>query len=122
MKANTYPKNTYPRRRPSKYEVQEQQPFRKKLMEAFLTQFIICAIIVSVIFGAQLLGLPKVNESVDKVKTIITYSPSLKEIAQGAKDGMVILTDKISPKSQEVISREKNDEEIPLIIVDDEIF
>lgn len=122
MRSNTYQNNAYQRRSPSRKPVPNQPAFGKRLIEEFLTQLTICILVTGVIFGAQVLRLPNISKSVDKVKTIITYSPSLKEIVQEAKEGTSALVEKISSRDAKVNDQEGNTQEIPIIIVDDEIF
>ncbi len=117
MNNNTYQNTAYPRKSPSRYEEPEKPALSKRLIEAFLTQLTICALIIGGVFGAHLLKLPNINEGVAKVKTIITYSPSLREIAAEAKDGASALMGRMNPSNKEV-----NQNETPMIIVDDEIF
>ena len=116
---NIYPKakNAYPRRRPSRFQEPDKIGLGQRLAEALLTQCTICALVTGLIFGAQLLKLPNINTSISKVKTMITYSPSLKEIAKEASQGASSLINKIKSQDQVI-----DHEEIPIILVDDEIF
>lgn len=117
MSYNNYQLNTYPRRSLPRYQEAEKPALGKRLIEAFLTQFAICALVTGVIFGAQFLKLPNINQNVEKVKTIITYSPSLKELTRQAKNGVSAIMHKISSSDEGI-----NQTEMPIIIVDDEIF
>ncbi len=117
MSYNNYQPNTYPRRSLSRYEEAKKPALGKRLIEAFLTQFTICALVTGVVFGARFLKLPNIKQNIEKVKTIITYSPSLKELTIQAKNGASALMQKINPEDQGA-----KQIEIPIIIVDDEIF
>lgn len=117
MRYNNYQNNAYPKRNPLRYQEREKPSLGKRLIEAFLTQFTICVLVTGGVFGAQLLKLPNINQSVDKVKTIITYSPSLKEFAMEAKEGVSTLIGRAN-SGYEVIDQT----DMPIIIVDDEIF
>lgn len=110
MRNNTYSNNAYPRRNPSRFKETEKVTLGKRLGESLVTQFTICALVTGTIFGAQALKLPNINESVTKIKTMITYSPSLKEFASSLKAKI-----KSPDQGYEL-------EEMPIIIVDDEIF
>ena len=108
---------TYPRRSPVRAVEVDKPAMSKRLMEEFVTQLIICTLITGTVFGAQLLKVPKVDQSLSKVKTIITYSPSLKEIAKETKDGLMTLIGRMSSQDQVL-----DGDYTPIILVDDEIF
>lgn len=127
MRYNNYQTNTYRRRSAPRASSPKNQPaqkphFIKSLAQEFWAQLVICALVMGVVFGAQFLKLPNMNDSIAKMKTILTYSPSLGEIVAGAKEGTSALIDKISSGDKQVNDMDINSEEMPIIIVDDEIF
>ena len=134
MRYNTYQPSTYGKkdssrsssrsttRGTSKNEVIEKPGLGKRLIEEFMTQLIVCTLVSGVIFGAQLLKLPNMSRSLAKIKTIITYSPSLTEVVEEFKEGTSILVEKINNAGKEVKDQEISVEDAPIILVDDEIF
>lgn len=107
--------NMYNNRRQARYGEPKTPPIGKKLMEQFLTQVVVCAVLIIAIISVQLLGFKQVETGLDKVKSAIVYSPSLDEITQNTKD---IFLNIISS-----IKREDQDEAIiPVISIDDEVF
>lgn len=108
---------SYESRRQARYGVAKKASVGQRLVEQFLTQLIISGLILGLIFGAQLLGIEKINGSMGKVKSAITYSPSFDEIAKNTKE-------KSSGLIQRLVSRNQalDQEEIPKIIIDDQVF
>ncbi len=123
MRYNNDKNNAYPRRSPVRHQATKKAEFSKRLIEEFLTQFALCVLVIGIIFGAKLLKFTNINDPIAKVQAMITYSPSLKEITEEAKELVSILAERIgSNEKSKVYNQEINRQETPIIIVDDEIF
>ena len=107
--------NTYYYTRQSRYKEPKVPSIGKKLIEQFLTQVVVCAIFIILIIGSQLLGIKQVNSSMDKIRSAITYSPSLDEIAQNTKDVFSVIISRVKREDE-------NEETVPVILIDDEVF
>lgn len=118
MKYNNYNTNNYPRRRPSRTNKIEKTGYTQKLLEEVLTQFLICSLVTITIFATQLLKIDGVDRSLTKLKSAITYSPSLKEVVEEIKEGSNTIIDKINHDNQ--VTSDSGTE--PVILVDDEVF
>ncbi len=118
MRYNSYQTNNYPRRRTVRPKEPEKIGYAKKLIEELLTQLIICTLVTLIIFASQLLKVGGVDKSISKLKSAITYTPSLKEIANEVKEGTNTIAEKMNYNKQ--VNGDSVEE--PIILVDDEVF
>lgn len=117
MRTSYYQNVNYQRRRQSRYEKEKTPALGQKLIEQVLTQFVICTFIIGTLLGAKFLGFKQFNGAMEKVKIAITYSPSLDEMAKEAKEVTSALVDRVRSTDNSI-----EDDYMPEIIIDDEIF
>lgn len=105
----------YNTRRQQRYQTSQTPSIGKKLIEQFLTQVVVCVLLVMVIIGAQLLGFKQIDSGMYRMKMAIVYSPSLDEMTQKAKNVMAIIMERVNQKEQ-------NQEITPVISIDNDVL
>ena len=96
-------------RRLNRYQQNDTPSIMKKLLEQIVTQFIICIILIGLIFGAQWLKINQVEESVQKVKLAVAHSLSWNDIVEGLKNTTMIIMDKGSNEPTENLDEQEED-------------
>lgn len=107
--------NTYNNRRQVRSRTPEPPSIGERLVEQFLTQVVVCSLLIIIIVGVQLLGIKQFESGINKMKSAIVYSPSFNEIAENAKSTFAEIRDSI-------IADDKKEETIPVILIDDEVL
>lgn len=107
--------NGYSSRRQQRYEIAQTPPVGKKLIEQFLTQVVVCALLIILIIGVQLLGFRQIDSRINRIKVAIAYSPSLDEMTQSAKDALALIINRVNLK-------DKSEEITPVISIDNDVF
>ena len=113
--------NEYNTRRQQRYQATQTPPIGKKLMEQFITQMVVCVLLVGAIVGAQFLGYKQIDPAINKIKMAIVYSPSLDEMAQKAKDTLAIMMERVNLKDENE-DKDKEEETIPVISIDNDVL
>ncbi len=67
------------------------------------------------IIGAQRLGSRQLQREIARIKTAITYSPSLDELTENTKSMFTALVNRVK-------TEEKIQESVPVILIDNEVF
>lgn len=88
-------------RRPNRYEQNNASPIMKRILEQFLTQFIICVMIIGFIVGGQWLKINQVEENVQRIKLAVAHSLSWDDIVENVKNTTMIIMDKGSKEAME---------------------
>ena len=114
MRPNTYRSSHYQNTRQQSRGADKPKSQGEKIIEQFLTQLTLSALIIGMILTAQLLGIKNMDSQMAKVKEAITYSPSLKEMAQVTKDKTSLIVQRVNPKDQNSV-----DFKIPEIIIEE---
>lgn len=81
MRPGPYRRSHYEPRRHPRSRLEPKKQAGKKIIDQFLTQLTLAALVISLVMGAQLLGFKNMNNRIAKIKSAITYSPSLSEVA-----------------------------------------
>ncbi|NLI89867.1 MAG: hypothetical protein GX366_05615 [Epulopiscium sp.] len=117
MRYNNYQRPVYNQRRQSRYMVEEKPSLRKRLIEQFFTQLIVCMLITGTIFALKLLGSSKFDENMEELKVAITNTPSVHDIGREVKKITSTVINNIGKESNYI-----EEEKVPVIIIDDEVF